>query len=235
METMTPSDNLRRRLAILDRIYDLYEEFLKSFNLAYELRCSSCCTGNLTMTTLEGYSILARAGNHKLNMLLENVRAVANSPWFKPQITINRIAELCRNGKPVLDEIIGPSWGTCPLLTDNACPIYPLRPFGCRCMVSNLDCRKTGHAQIDAFILTINNLFLQYIEHIDPYGDTGSLIDILIYFDQPTLLETFQRKMTITEYAGLALNRPIPALMVPPEHRHRVQPILQRLQLLDQT
>ncbi len=162
METMTPADNLRCRLAILDRIYDLYEEFLKPFNLACELRCSSCCTCNLTMTTLEGYSILARAGNHKLNMLLENVRAVANSPWFKRQITINGIAELCRNGKPVLDEIIGPSWGTCPRLTDNACPIYPLRPFGCRCMVSNLDCRKNWtrsgrciHSDHQQFVFTV--------------------------------------------------------------------------------
>jgi len=119
------------------------------------------------------------------------------------------------------------------LLTNNACPIYRLRPFGCRCMVSSIDCRKTGHAQVDEFILTVNNLFLQYIEHIDPHGGTGSLIDILLYFDQPALLETFQRKMTIAADTVLALNRPIPVLMVPPEHRLRVQPILKKFQLLD--
>jgi len=100
-------------------------------------------------------------------------------------------------------------------------------------MVSSIDCRKTGHAQVDEFILTVNNLFLQYIEHIDPHGGTGSLIDILLYFDQPALLETFQRKMTIAGDAVLALNRPIPVRMVPPEHRLRVQPILKKFQLLD--
>ncbi len=224
---------MERRLFVLDRMYSLYEEFIASFDLACQHRCAACCTCNLTMTTLEGYGIIARATKDELHRLLEHVRAVSDNPRFQPQTTINGIAELCRDGKPVPDEIIDPSWGACPLLTDNACPIYRLRPFGCRCMVSSIDCRKTGHAQVDEFILTVNNLFLQYIEHIDPHGGTGSLIDILLYFDQPALLETFQRKMTIAGDAVLALNRPIPVRMVPPEHRLRAQPILLKLQLLD--
>ena len=226
---------LKRRLAILDRIYSLYEEFIKPFDLACELRCSSCCTCNLTLTTLEGYSILSRASSNELTLLLENVRTVASNPRFQPQTTINGIAQLCRDEKPIPDETIDPSWGNCPQLSDNACPIYPLRPFGCRCMVSSLDCRKTGHAQIDEFILTVNNLFLQYIEHIDPLGGTGSLIDILLYFDRPAHLEAYRMRMAVAKNGGLAPNRPIPVLMIPPEHCHQVQPILQKLQQLDQT
>ena len=221
---------MKRRLAILDRIYSLYEEFVKPFDLACELLCSSCCTCNLTLTTLEGYSILSRASSNELTMLLENVRTVSNSPRFQPQTTINGIAQLCKDEKPIPDEMIDPSWGTCPLLSDNACSIYPLRPFGCRCMVSSLDCRKTGHAQVDEFILTVNNLFLQYIEHIDPLGGTGSLIDILLYFDLPAHLKAYRMRMAVAKDGGLALNRPIPVLVVPPEHRHQVQSILQKLQ-----
>jgi len=226
---------LKHRLAILDRIYSLYEEFIKPFDLACELLCSSCCTCNLTLTTLEGYSILSRASSNEITMLLENVRAVSNNPRFQPQTTINGIAQLCRDEKPIPDEMIDPSWGNCPLLSDNACPIYQLRPFGCRCMVSSLDCRKTGHAQVDDFILTVNNLFLQYIEHIDPLGGTGSLIDILLYFDLPARLEAYRMRMAVAKEGGLAPNRPIPVLMIPPEHCHQVQPILQKLQQLDQT
>lgn len=224
---------LKRRLAILDRIYNLYEEFIAPYDLACQHGCAACCTCNMTLTTLEGYHIIADMGGAARKVLFEKARKVSSSKRFQPQMTINKIAQLCKEGKPVPDEIIDPSWGACPLLTDDACPIYPLRPFGCRCMVSSLDCRETGEAEVDEFILTVNNLLLQYIEHIDPWGGTGNLIDILLYFDQPALLETFQQKMTIAENAGLALNRPIPVLMVPPEHRNQVQPILHKIQLLD--
>ena len=223
---------LEGRLAILDRIYNLYEEFMASYDLACQHYCAACCTCNMTLTTLEGYHIIAGMDGAARKVLFEKARNVSNSKRFQPQMTINKIARLCKEGKPVPDEIIDPTWGACPLLTDNACPIYPLRPFGCRCMLSDLDCRETGEAQVDELILTVNNLFLQYIEHIDPWGGTGSLIDILLYFDQPAHLETFQNKMTIAGNGSLAHNCPIPVLMVPPEHRHRVQPILQKIQLL---
>lgn len=226
--------HLNRRLSILDRIYTIYDEFIKPFDLACERRCSSCCTCNLTLTTLEGYSMLSRAGRPEVKMLMENARAAAGNPRFQPQMTINTMAQLCRDGKPVPDETIDPSWGPCPLLSDDACPIYRLRPFGCRCMVSNRDCRKTGHASVDDFVLTVNHLFLQFVEHIDPCGGTGSLVDILLYFEQSSRLDTYQSNMTIAEDSGLAANRPIPVLMLPPEHRQRIQPILASLQQLGQ-
>ena len=221
------------RLSILDRIYNLYEELIVSYDLACQHGCAACCTCNMTLTTLEGYRIIAGIDRADQKALFEKVRGMSGSRRFQPQITTNKIAELCRDGRPVPDETMDPSWGACPLLTNNACTIYALRPFGCRCMVSSLDCRKSGHAQIDEFILTVNNLFLQYIEHIDPMGGTGSLIDILLYFESPGHLEAYQGEMRITEVAGLAPNRPIPVLMVPPEHRLRVQPILQKLRQLD--
>jgi hypothetical protein len=140
---------------------------------------------------------------------------------------------LCQDGEPVPDETIDPSWGACPLLLGDVCPIYTLRPFGCRCMVSGIDCRNTGYAHVDDVILTVNNLFLQHIEHIDARGGTGSLIDILRYFDHPERLETYRDQMAIIENTNLALNRSIPVLMVPPEHRKQVPSILQKLQQVD--
>ena len=223
---------LTHRLSILDRIYNLYEEFIASYDLACQQYCAECCTCNMTLTTLEGYQIITQMDGAQWKALVENVRNVSGSKHFQPQLTINAIARLCKEGKPVPDEMIDPSWGTCPLLVDEACPISALRPFGCRCMVSSLDCRKTGHAQIDDFFLTVNNLFLQYIEHIDPMGGTGSLIDILLYFDNPVHMEAYQERMAIDRDGGLAPNHPIPVLMVPPEHRSQIQPILQKLQQL---
>ena len=225
---------LERRLSVLVRIYSLYEEFITPYDLACQRGCAACCTCNMTLTTLEGYRILADMDGATRKSLFEKVRDLSGNKRFQPQMTINTIAQLCKDGEPIPDETIDPSWGACPLLFDNACPIYTLRPFGCRCMVSGIDCRKTGYAQVDDYILTVNNLFLQHIEHIDAHGGTSSLIDILLYFDQPGRMETYHNKMTIIENADLALNRSIPVLMVPPEHRTHVQRTLQKLQKLDQ-
>lgn len=224
---------LKRRLSVLYRIYNLYEEFIAPYDLACQHGCAACCTCNMTLTTLEGYRILADMEGATRKTLLEKVRVVSGNKRFQPQMTINSIARLCKDGEPIPDETIDPSWGACPLLFDDACPLYTLRPFGCRCMVSSIDCRKTGYARVDDYILTVNNLFLQHIEHIDACGGTGSLIDILLYFDRPGQLETYHSHMAIIENASLAPNRRIPVLMVPPEHRNLVQPILQKLQQMD--
>lgn len=227
------SQELTRRLSLLDRIYNIFEEFIATYDVACRHGCAACCTCNVTLTTLEGYHLMDRMDRAARKSLFEKVRSVSDNKRFQPQVTINEIARMCRDGKPVPDEAIDPSWGACPLLFGDACPVYAMRPFGCRCMVSGLDCREIGYAQVDEFILTANNLFLQYIEHLDPRGGTGSLIDVLLYFDQPVNLEAYQAEMTIAKNAGLAPNHPIPVLMVPPEHCRQVQPILQKLQHLD--
>jgi len=223
---------LKRRLAVLDRIYSLYEEFIGSYDLACHHGCAACCTCNMTLTTLEGYRILADMDGATRKSLFEKVQDVSGNKRFQPQMTINTIAQLCKDNKPVPEETMDPSWGACPLLHGEACPIYALRPFGSRCMVSGIDCRKSGYAQVDDYILTVNNLFLQHIEHIDARGGTSSLIDILLYFDHSERMETYHNKMAIIENSNLALNRSIPVLMVPPEHRTQVQPILLKLQQL---
>ena len=230
MQTEPLSRNLKRRLSVLDRIYNLYEQFIASYAVACQYRCAACCTCNMTLTTLEGYHMLAGLDAKARKELFEKVRDVPGDKRFQPQITINEIARLCRDGMPVPEEPVDPTWGACPLLLDDACPLYALRPFGCRCMVSGRDCRTTGHAQVADEVLTVNNLFLQHIEHIDALGGTGNLIDILRYFDQPARLKTYQETMTITGDSGLAPNRPIPVLMVPPEHRLQVQTMLKKLQ-----
>ena len=186
----------------------------------------------MTLTTLEAYHVIVGMDGTGRQALFERARNLSGSERFQPHITINKIAALCRKGAPVPDETIDPAWGACALLVDDSCPVYALRPFGCRCMVSIADCRDMGYARIDDYILTFNNLFLQHIEHIDALGGTGSLIDVLVYFDHPAHLTAFQKRMEIDQDAGLAPNHRIPVLMVPPEHRDQVQPLLQKLQHL---
>ena len=101
--------------------------------------------------------------------------------------------------------------------------------LGCRCMMSKTICAETGYADIDAFTLTVVNLFNQFIEHLDQNGMTGNLMDVLLFLDDKNNLVAYQSDEMKTTAKGLIPNSPIPVLMIPPEHRELVEPLLKAL------
>lgn len=160
---------------------------------------------------------------------MQQVSGAVEKRHFKPQTTTNQMARHCMTGQEIPEEIIDPAWGSCPLLSQKECPIYPIRPFGCRCMMSKTICAETGYADIDAFTLTVANLFNQFIEHLDQDGMTGNLMDVLLFLDDKNNLSAYQSDKMKTTAKGLIPNSPIPVLMIPPEHRLLVEPLLKAL------
>lgn len=160
---------------------------------------------------------------------MQQVSGAVEKRHFKPQSTTNQMARRCMTGQDIPEEIIDPAWGSCPLLSQKECPIYPIRPFGCRCMMSKTICAETGYADIDAFTLTVANLFNQVIEHLDQNGMTGNLMDVLLFLDDKNNLVAYQSDKMKTTAKGLISNNPIPVLMIPPEHRELVEPLLKAL------
>jgi hypothetical protein len=144
-------------------------------------------------------------------------------------VTINQLAEICMNGQYPPDEEADPAWSPCPLLADQECPVYAFRPFGCRCMVSAQNCRETGWADMDPFTLTVNNVVLQYIEQIDADGYTGNLSDLLVFMASEDHRQMYRKGQLSPLPPNLIPNRRMKALMVPPEHQQRIQPILQAI------
>ncbi|MCK4467563.1 MAG: hypothetical protein KAU60_04345, partial [Desulfobacterales bacterium] len=140
-----------------------------------------------------------------------------------------RLAELSLAEKDIPDENSHYFQGECPILTDRQCPVYKARPFGCRCFVSKHSCREKGYAEVDEFILSVNNIFLQYIEHIDLQGCSGNLTDVLLYFESSEARGNYREGLLNCAKNNLISNRSIPALMIPPEHRLKIQPILQAI------
>ena len=222
--------DLKTKLSILNRIYQIFDDFVGNLDVVCKKYCSPCCTNNVTMTTLEGYLISESIISNEQLGLFEIVRAAEPKIRFHPQTTTNRIAELCINGKDLPEEDHTHTEVKCPLLKDNECPIYPVRPFGCRCLVSKHDCRKRGYADIDPFVLTVNNLFFQFIEHIDNQGFSGNLTDVLIFLVSRENRYAYAMNRLKNPYAGLVPNLPIKVLMIPPEHRIQIQSILNALQ-----
>jgi hypothetical protein len=222
--------DLNTKLAVLEEIYKIYDRFSADLDIACQKYCAQCCTCNVTITTLEGYKIANDFGANEITDFSARLETVASQKRFQPQITTNRLAELCMQGEDLPTEECDSRWGSCPLLTDSECPIYSVRPFGCRCLVSNQPCREKGYAEVDPFVITVNDVLLQYIEHIDSQGATGNLNDVLRFMAVEKNRQAYrQNQMNITHY-NLIPNRPLNVLMIPPEHRNRIKPILKSVQ-----
>ncbi len=122
----------------------------------------------------------------------------------------------------------------CPLLENETCPVYDIRPFGCRAMLSQADCAANGYAQMPPLALTVNHVFMQFIEHLDAGGVSGNLADLLLWqLDNNSFGQGLVNTPTVDAGAGekqvLISNHPISGFMIPPEHRERVKPLLARL------
>lgn len=221
---------LSDRLTLLHRIYDLYDAFIGRQVVACRQGCACCCTRNVTMTTLEGYAIcrsVPRADFQKTAALLEST---APEKRFRPSVTVNRMAAMCVAGEDLPEERADPAWGPCPLLAEAAlCLWYRHRPFGCRSMVSRKRCETGGTAEMDPLVLTVSTVIQQTIEHLDVMGCTGNFTDVLLALASDDRREQYESGRLLCQNLGLLPNRPLKVLMVPPEHREAVGPILDAL------
>ena len=217
------------KLAVLDQLYRVYDDFTGKLDLACQKYCAHCCTCNVTLTTLEGYRISRHLISSGQSSLFEKLQAVLSSKRFQPLATTNKLAELCALEKDLPRESSDPAWGPCPLLKNDECLIYSQRPFGCRCMVSKHNCRETGYADMDPLVLTVNNVCLQYMEHIDAHGFTGNLSDVLGVMAKEQNRQKYKSSKLQVAVTSLIANRPIKVLMIPPEHRLEAKPILDSL------
>lgn len=218
--------DLASKLTALDKIYTLYDQFAASLDLACKKYCSHCCTTSVTLTTMEGYKIIGALDSIAGWDL--KIRHAAVQKHFKPKITTNRLASLCADGIEPPQEEFSES-RSCPFLTEKQCPIYAVRPFGCRCLVSRHDCGKEGYAEMDDFVLSVNTLFLQTIEHLDAGGCCGNLLDVLIVMASSENRQAYEEHRLECAASGLIPNEPLKVLMIPPEHRTKMESILQSL------
>jgi hypothetical protein len=169
----------------LEKIYALYDQFFCAMRTACGKGCATCCTANVTMTTLEGLFMLDHWQAQGRKPPVELLRKSAQNPGFQPTLTINQLAALCLEDKQIPDESADPGAGPCPLLRNDHCTLYAARPFGCRAMVSLTDCAHSGEADMPDFVLAANNLISQFIEALDHAGRFGNLADILLLLSAP--------------------------------------------------
>ncbi|MFN2356323.1 MAG: hypothetical protein ABR534_01120 [Desulfotignum sp.] len=214
----------------LNKIYLLYDQIMDSATLTCGPACARCCTCNVTLTSLEARFMTVNLPATLRGALHTAVTQNFPAKRYIPKMTTNRFARLCIQGEDLPDEENDPAWGKCPLLKDDLCTVYDVRPFGCRAMVSETDCRNTGCAQMPPWILTVNNVFLQAIEHLDQNGYSGNLSDMLqMTLSGNDLTHQDMQNHDPKNDALFVKNEPINCLMIPPENRERMDPIVKNL------
>jgi Fe-S-cluster containining protein len=216
------------KLAALEKIYDIYDEFAASLELACKKGCAYCCTTSVTLTTLEGYKIVKQLKSNQNTTWMEQIQRASEKAHFQPQMTTNQFAQMCAAGIDPPEEE-QPASHTCPFLSDDQCPLYSVRPFGCRCLISRHDCGQHGYADIDDFTLSVNTVIMQTIEHLDAGGCSGNMLDVLKVMAGQKNRQAYQEGQLDCASTGLIANQPLKVLMIPPQHRTRMEPILQSL------
>jgi hypothetical protein len=139
------------------------------------------------------------------------------------------LAELCAHDGEVPEENDSPADENCPLLVEDLCSIYSLRPFNCRCFISRTPCGAKGYADVDEAVLAVNTLFLQTVEHVDADGCSGNLLDVLGVMASEEKRAAYAAGRLHCTGNGLIANRPMKVLMLPAEQRETIAPILRKL------
>jgi len=220
----------------LTKIYDLFDTVTAGFPLACREKCEDCCTCNVTATSLEIAWLFSRLDQGEIDRVQSRLAGMLATKKYRPGLTTNGFAAASLSGELVENEENDPGWGRCPLLEDGLCSIYHARPLGCRSMMSETVCQKTGYAQMPPLALTMGTIFLQYIENLDVRGFSGNFSDLLdLYLNQgvPGYLSLENIKDSDKKELFIR-NCEIPALMVPPEHRNEVASLVREMGILVQ-
>lgn len=224
---MTCIANSNKAVNTLEEVYALFDTAMAAFPFACAKQCADCCTCNVTATGLEIAYIQDRLGGRALDDVRVRLNRAGQSRRYRPLQTTNGFALACMEDRDADEEENDPSWGTCPLLEDGICTIYPVRPLGCRVMMSTTPCRQTGQADMPFLALTITTVFMQFVEHLDAGGVYGNFLDLLEHAGNNALgCNGLPGKGNI---AGTAKNLKIPALMIPPEHVEKTRSLVQSL------
>jgi hypothetical protein len=218
---------IERKLETLRQVLALYDGFAGTLETACRTGCSRCCTDRVTLTTLEACALLESLPAAQIERLIRSAGARSSGTV----LTTSALAELCAEGREP-PEAGDEAAGGCPLLAGDLCPVYALRPFNCRCFVSRISCGEQGFAEVDEATVAVNTLFLQTIEHIDAGGCTGYLPDVVAVLADPGRSRAYREGVLGCTDCGLAPNRPLRVLMVPPEHRARIDPLVARLRAI---
>lgn len=173
--------------------------------------------------------ILDYLTDNKLEKTAERALATATAP-SRPKQTINEFAADCFAGKDTEQEEEG-SRDSCPFLKDDICTIYPVRPFGCRCFLSQHVCTRTRPALVTNEYLTACTVISQLVEHLGQGEYYGNLLDVVPAMLDISRYHSIAERTSNTALVHSARSRtltakPLPGFLLPPEDADTVTPLI---------
>jgi Fe-S-cluster containining protein len=217
---------------ILLTIYDRFEIWASSIFRTCTKGCSVCCTQNVTMTAMEGERILDFIGLQDQEFWCAK-RLQALSAISPPSLTVNEYAAACLQQQEV-EESDTPPVTPCPFLDKDYCSIYPVRPFACRCFLSQSPCRTDESAIVPNYYPASAMTMMQLIEHLGQNEYWGNMLDILLslcdilkykkiasFIDNPSIIVQARLK---TRKA-----RPLPGFLLLEDEKEKISPLLESI------
>ncbi len=197
------------RFPVLVALYDFYDQYTTRFQSACGPGCSTCCTWNVTSTSLEADYLLEILDADARRRISQALPRPGGPVWYRPTVTINETAACFLAMRDPPEDRGIHTQGRCPFLDDHdLCKVYERRPFACRAMSSRNRCEEEGEALMDPFLLSVSLAVYQILEDMDAVGCTGNLIDLLVKEVTPG----------DTQRPFLIENRPLPGFLVEPAH-----------------
>lgn len=203
---------------MLTGIYQTFAAETANQDVACGPGCATCCTRSVTLTTGEGRLII--------DFLRASGRGLPGLPRdplvLRPALTTNGLAACCLAGQEPAPEAESPwLFEPCFFLRDGLCCVYEVRPFACRSLVSTVNCRHSGLAEMPDRLVTLAIVTNQILEDLDRGGCWGNLADVLAFLDDEA-----GEDARLASQGRLLPNQPVPGLLVEPENLARVESYL---------
>lgn len=213
---------MHQTTAVVERIFAIFSDWCKDRTWACRKGRASCCTQNVTLTTLEAQQIVTFIRENNREEWLAAILAGKLSP-HRPNYTINTLARACLAGKELAEET--PSTPVpCPFLLESCCTIYPVRPFACRSFLSLKSCNPLQPALVDGPHLAAATAINQLLEHLDQGKAWGNMLDILTL-----LLNERKEGENVNGTRHTLRSQPLPGFMLGPDEYDQVAPLLERI------
>lgn len=207
--------------AALRALYSWHAAWSADFPRACGPGCATCCTANVSLTSLEARYLVASPLFQETPGMGEKIRCLAAGPLYRPTSTINQVAACCLAQQELPADTGEHVGGVCLFLDDlRQCRIYAHRPLSCRAMASRVRCRAGSEAVVEPLVLTVNLALQQIIEHLDQEGVFGSLPEVVAWVLGGGVARV------------LPVNQPLPGFLVAADERERFNALLRELAAL---
>lgn len=217
---------------ILDTIYDKFDLWSSSVSGVCTKGCSACCTQEVSVSASEAEKILQYiVENRKIDWFVERVKLY--DPPTPPVCTNNEFAKACFDQQEI-EQAQNQASGVCPFLIENCCSIYEIRPFSCRCFISEAVCSKTQPAEVPQYYISGATAVQQLIEHMGQNDYWGNLFDVLLALCTVYEYSEIGNRLAADGSAQEAKSRikwakPLPGFLLTEDDMEKIQPLLESI------